>query len=94
MITRYLLYILAILCFTNLQGQHYKKPNVVLIIIDDLNDFPEGFYGHPQAKTPHMKALGVSSARFKQPIQTTPCAVPHERVCLRVYTHTTHLIFG
>ena len=64
MIIRYLLYILAILCFTNLQGQHYKKPNVVLIIIDDLNDFPEGFYGHPQAKTPHMKALGVSN---------TPC---------------------
>ena len=65
MITRSLIYILAILCYTNLQGQHYKKPNVVLIIIDDLNDFPEGFYGHPQAKTPHMKALGVSSARFK-----------------------------
>ena len=59
MIIRYIVFILAFLCFTNLQGQSTKKPNVVLIIIDDLNDFPEGFYGHPQAKTPHMKALEV-----------------------------------
>ena len=88
MITRYLVFILAILCFSKIKGQSTKKPNIVLIIIDDLNDFPEGFCGHPQAKTPHIKALG------SMPIQITLCAAPHERVCLRVYTHIIPLIFG
>ena len=72
MIIRYIVFILAFLCFTNLQGQSTKKPNVVLIIIDDLNDFPEGFYGHPQAKTPHMKALGFSGTRFKHAYSNNP----------------------
>ena len=58
MITRYLIFILAILCFSNLQGQPSEKLNVVLIIIDDLNDFPEGFYGHPQAKNATHESFG------------------------------------
>ena len=59
MITRYLIFILAILCFSNLQGQPSEKLNVVLIIIDDLNDFPEGFYGH-HSRSP----LKVCSPKF------------------------------
>ena len=39
-------------------------PNVVLIAIDDLNDF-EGFLGgHPQARTPHMDALAARGVVF------------------------------
>ena len=40
------------------------RPNVVLIICDDLNDYVERLGGHPQAKTPNMKRLmdrGVST---------------------------------
>ena len=88
MITRYLIFILAILCFSNLQGQPSKKPNVVLIIIDDLNDFPEGFYGHPQAKTPHMNALGVSSTRFKHAYSNNPmCGPSRASMFTGVYPH-------
>ena len=88
MITRYLIFIFAILCFSNTQGQSTKKPNVVLIIIDDLNDFPEGFYGHPQAKTPHMKALGVSSTRFKHAYSNNPmCGPSRASMFTGVYPH-------
>ncbi len=59
MITRHIVFILVILCVINILGKSFKKPNVVLIIIDNLSDLPEGFYGHPQAETPHMKALGI-----------------------------------
>ena len=33
------------------------QPNIVLIMVDDLNDYPEIFNGHPQAKTPNIKKL-------------------------------------
>ena len=88
MIIRYIVFILAFLCFTNLQGQSTKKPNVVLIIIDDLNDFPEGFYGHPQAKTPHMKALGFSGTRFKHAYSNNPmCGPSRASMFTGVYPH-------
>ena len=90
MITRYLLFILAILSFSNIEGQSTKKPNVVLIIIDDLNDFPEGFYGHPQAKTPHMKALGVSSTRFNNAYSNNPmCGPSRASMFTGVYPHNS-----
>mgnify|MGYP006427305429 FL=1 len=41
------------------------SPNIVLIMIDDLNDYPEEFNGHPQAITPNIKALTSSGVKFK-----------------------------
>ena len=37
-----------------------KTSNVVLIMMDDMNDYPEVFDGHPQAKTPNIKKLAES----------------------------------
>ena len=34
-----------------------QKPNLVLISVDDLNDWVGFMGGHPQARTPHMDAL-------------------------------------
>ena len=33
------------------------RRNVVFIICDDLNDYIEGFSGHPQTVTPNMAKL-------------------------------------
>ena len=38
-------------------AQDSKKPNVLFIAIDDLNDWVGVFGGHPQAKTPNMDKL-------------------------------------
>ena len=35
------------------------KPNVVMIVIDDLNDYVTGMGGHPQAKTPNGLGSGI-----------------------------------
>jgi len=35
-----------------------ERPNVLLISIDDLNDWVGCLGGHPQAKTPNLDALG------------------------------------
>ncbi len=41
-----------------------KKPNVLLIAIDDLNDWVGCLKGHPQAKTPHIDALANRGTLF------------------------------
>lgn len=59
------------LCFfanscTQQQSRHKKlvKPNVLLIVIDDLNDYQGCFGGHPQAHTPNIDKLAASGVRF------------------------------
>ncbi len=40
------------------------RPNVLLIIIDDLNDYQGCFGGHPQARTPNIDKLAEAGVRF------------------------------
>ena len=49
-----------------------KKPNVLFIAIDDLNDWVGFMGGHPQARTPHMDALAKRGRNFLN----AHCAVP------------------
>ncbi len=41
-----------------------KKPNVLFISIDDLNDWVEPLGGHPLAKTPNLKRLAARGTTF------------------------------
>ena len=41
-----------------------EQPNVILIICDDLNDYIEGYQGHPQTRTPNMARLAETGVRF------------------------------
>ena len=50
-----------------------EKPNVILIVCDDLNDYVEGFGGHPQSRTPNIASLCKSGVSFT-PLFATPCA--------------------
>lgn len=40
------------------------KPNILFIIVDDLNDWVSWLGGHPQARTPNMDRLAMSGMRF------------------------------
>jgi arylsulfatase A-like enzyme len=51
---------------------HASRPNVLLIICDDLNDSVEGLGGHPQARTPNMSRLVADGVRFTN----AQCAAP------------------
>lgn len=53
-----------------------SRPNVVLIVCDDLNDYVEGFGGHPQAKTSHLAGLGKSGVRFTRAYSNVPVCAP------------------
>lgn len=40
------------------------QPNVLLIMVDDMNDYTGYLGGHPQAIPPNMDALADSGVRF------------------------------
>ena len=41
-----------------------KRPNIVLIMADQLAPQFTGAYGHPLVQTPHMDALAQRGTRF------------------------------
>jgi len=53
-------------------GQQAKKPNVLFIAIDDLNDWTGTLKGNPQARTPHMDELASRGMVFTN----AHCAAP------------------
>ncbi len=56
-----------VFAFCSLVGQvpaADKKPNVLFIAIDDLNDWTGCLAGHPQARTPHMDRLASRGTLF------------------------------
>jgi arylsulfatase A-like enzyme len=73
-----------------------QKPNVVMIVIDDLNDYVTGMGGHPQARTPHMAKLAASGVRFQRAYSNNPvCAPSRGSFFTGIYPHTSRLIhFG
>ena len=42
------------------------RPNVVIILADDLGYGDLGSYGHPKFKTPHLDRLAAAGARLTQ----------------------------
>ena len=49
--------VLISLIYLNVFSQ--EKTNVVMIVLDDLNDYVGVMGGHPQSKTPHIDALSL-----------------------------------
>ncbi len=67
--------LLALLCdgHTGLTAQEITKslrqaqdrPNVLLISLDDLNDWIEPMGGHPQALTPNLASFAKESTQYR-----------------------------
>ena len=57
---------LLFFCFTVavVQAQDLSKPDVVFIVVDDLNDWIGTMGGHPQSKTPNLDALAARGVLF------------------------------
>lgn len=70
------------------------RPNVVLILCDDLNDFVEGMQGHRQASTPSLKEFARSGVMFRRAYSNNPICAP-SRSCLfsGIYSHTARNLF-
>jgi arylsulfatase A-like enzyme len=52
------------------------KPNIVIILADDLGNGDLGCYGHPKFKTPHLDKLATQGARLSQFNTPMPYCAP------------------
>ncbi len=65
-----------------------NKPNVLIILVDDLNDYQGVFGGHPQAKTPNIDKLAKSGIRFVNAQTNVPvCQPSRNSLFTGVYPH-------
>ena len=62
----------AALCALTGVANAADRPNVLLIAIDDLNDWVGHLGGHPQAKTPNIDALARRGVRFTNAYTAAP----------------------
>lgn len=70
------------------RGLTADRPNVIFIICDDLNDYVEGFGGHPNAVTPNMTRLAKSGVRFTQAHCNIPiCGPSRASLFTGIYPH-------
>lgn len=73
------------------------RPNVILIVIDDLNDYATGIpgqTGHPQSITPNIDELARSGAAFRRAYSNNPvCAPSRSSFLTGIYPHTSKNLF-
>lgn len=81
-------------CQNKIVPEKEQKPNIVLIVIDDLNDYIEGFGGHPQAFTPNISKLAQSGVSFLNAHSNSPICGPSRSSFLTgVYPHNSNNLF-
>ena len=74
----------SLLCFSS------DKPNVLLIVCDDLNDYVETLGGHPLTKTPNIRKLIESGVSFTQAHCNIPiCNPSRASFATGIYPHTS-----
>lgn len=57
------------------------RPNIVVIVVDDMRFDEYGAGGHPYLQTPHIDALAAAGATFSNAYHTTPLCSPN-RACI------------
>ena len=52
------------------------KPNFIFIVVDDLNDYIEGYGGHPQVQTPSINEIATQGTTFLNAFTNAPGCAP------------------
>ena len=84
------------LCFGTpfADAEETKKPNILLIAIDDLNDWIGCMGGHPQAKTPNIDRLAARGVLFDNAhCQASVCNPSRASMMSSLYPATTGIYF-
>lgn len=67
---------ILLLCNVPAFSQTSEKPNIIFIIVDDLNDFTTNLGGHPQSLTPGMSAIAENGTEFTNAMCPSPKCAP------------------
>jgi arylsulfatase A-like enzyme len=86
--------LLSLFMFQSLIFGASKKPNVLLISIDDLNDWVGCMGGHPQAKTPNIDRVAKMGTLFNNAhCQSPVCNPSRASMMTGRYPHTSGVYF-
>ena len=75
-------------------GQPSKRPNVLFLAVDDLNDWIGVLGGHAQAKTPNLDRLAGSGVLFDAAYCAAPLCHPSRTAILTGLRSSTTGIYG
>ena len=78
----FILFILFIIPAAILHAQSNKKLNVLLIAVDDLNDWVGAFKGYPGVHTPNFDRLAKMGMRFTKAYCAAPACNPSRTALL------------
>lgn len=82
--------LVSIGCQSQQEKVPLEQPNVLLIMIDDLNDYQGVFGGHPQAKTPNIDKLAKSGTVFSNAHSNVPvCSPSRNSLFTGIYPHNS-----
>jgi len=70
-------------------AENVARPNIVIILVDDLRSDDIGCAGHPFVRTPNIDRIAREGARFRNAFCTTPLCSP-SRASLLTGLHTRH----
>jgi arylsulfatase A-like enzyme len=80
--------------FLSLHSMGAEKPNILLIAVDDLNDWIGCLGGHPQAQTPNMDKLAARGVLFNNAhCQSPVCNPSRASMMTSLYPETTGIYF-
>ena len=65
-----------LLCFTSAELHADEKPNIVVILCDDLGYGDLECYGHPHIKTPNLNSMAEQGIRFTDFYSAAPVCSP------------------
>ncbi|MEL6328834.1 MAG: sulfatase [Planctomycetota bacterium] len=86
--------LLSLAPISHAAGSDDPRPNVVLIVCDDLNDWIEPLGGHPQARTPALAAFARTAVNFSNAHSNNPvCAPSRASMLTGIYPHTSGNLF-
>jgi arylsulfatase A-like enzyme len=84
----------VVITMNSCTGSKDKKPHVLLIAVDDLNDWIGCMGGHPQAKTPNLDRLAASGVLFANAhCQSPVCNPSRASLMTSLYPSTTGIYF-
>ncbi|AZQ63908.1 hypothetical protein EI427_17255 [Flammeovirga pectinis] len=76
------------------QSKKDSKPNVLFIMVDDMNDWVNAFGGHPQAITPNIDKVAKKGIMFKNAYCSAPLCNPSRTSLLTGLRPSTTGVYG
>ncbi|MEQ8791445.1 MAG: sulfatase-like hydrolase/transferase [Pirellulaceae bacterium] len=90
MMHRYLCLLVAVAAMVGLNSPGVAaddRPNIVLLLCDDIGAHELGIYGHPQHKTPHLDRLARTGIYFETGYATPICHPTRFQIMTGQYGH-------